>query len=132
MKKKYSVIIAVLFSVIISIPANAEWREDNKSIEEESFHIKSVQDFGAQLWLTADVDVFDKWNTMTPGFKIADINKAERGMPILPLIIFANPGEKEGLCDVTCDIVVRLPSGEIYGERKNANCWKGLPPPLAI
>lgn len=128
-KKKYFIFSMILLSLLAYLPVNAEWQEDNDKLVEDSPHIKSIQGFGAQLWLTDDTEVFEKWNVPTPGFQIAKVNKAERGKPILPIIIFANPGEKDGLCDVTCDIVVKLPDGEVYGERKNGNCWKGLPSP---
>lgn len=96
----------------------------------EEKNIKADKGFGAQLWLTDDMEFVKKWNTPGAGVQIKKVNIAERGKPIQLITFFAGSGvDARGLCDISCDITVYAPDGSVYGELKDVKCWKDLPAP---
>jgi len=138
MKKNRLVILISLLAFLMLLAygrVDASPKEDNKYVVVEvKPHVKSIEgkNFGAQLWLVDDLELPQRWWSIPDRvYEIPRVNKIQRGKPIMPVIIFAGAGEKEGLCDLTWDIIVRKPDGTIYGEAKDLNCWKGMsvPPP---
>jgi hypothetical protein len=91
----------------------------------DSENRKTEEDFGAQLFLTEDKKFFDEWNKpQTPQLSPSD--RARRNVPLHTVVLFSNPGlDQSESADVTADITVRKPDGNIYAEQKNLVCWKG-------
>ncbi|MBA3832779.1 MAG: hypothetical protein H0X34_12970 [Chthoniobacterales bacterium] len=86
--------------------------------------MKSKDGFGAQLFLTQDAGVLQKWNTPELP-KIAPVTKARRDLPILTVLLFAAPGtDRSGRADVMCDFIAHKPDGSLYGQQLNAVVWK--------
>ncbi len=103
--------------------------ETNKENLKEP-NIGQNKGFGAQLWIVDDPDFFERWNTPSEGIGFQPVNKATRGAPVFVIVTFAGPGSDEkNLCDITLDLLIENPEGEPYGEIKEGNCWKELPPP---
>lgn len=102
--------------------------QPEKASEEKN--IKADKGFGAQLWLTDDMEFVKKWNTPGAGVQLKKVNIAERGKPIQVITFFANPGvDARGLCDISSEITVYAPDRSVYGELKDVKCWKDLPAP---
>jgi hypothetical protein len=85
--------------------------------------MKSKAGFGAQLFLTQETTVFQKWNTPEPP-KIAPVTVARRDLPILTVLLFAGPGlGSSGRANVTCDFIAYKPDGSVYGKQPDAVVW---------
>jgi hypothetical protein len=99
------------------------WQKDGKAAGNTA-SMKSKDSFGAQLFLTQDTGVFQKWNTPEPP-KIAPVTEARRELPILTVLLFAGPGkDSSGRTDVTCDFIAYKPDGSVYGKQLNAVVWR--------
>jgi hypothetical protein len=122
--KSFAFTLAVVVLVGCFSAQGAEsWQKDGKAARNTA-SMKSQNGFGAQLFLTENAKVFQDWNKPeTP--KITPVEKARRNVPILTVILFAEPGtDTAGNANVTCDIVVRKPDGEIYGQQKDTVVWR--------
>lgn len=105
------------------------WFKDFKPTKETHF-MKIKKGFAAQLQIVSDQSFFENWNKPGLFVQIPVTKKAEIGIPVFPIILFSNPGKgRDGKCNVTCDFIVRTPSGKKYGEHKNGNVWVNMPAP---
>jgi hypothetical protein len=122
--KTFQIIIAVLLlPILVSVHAADSWQKDGMPAANTA-SMKSKGGFGAQLFLTQDTGVFQKWNTPEPP-RIAPVTKARRDLPILTVLLFAGPGtDSSGHTDVTCDFIAYKPDGSVYGKQLNAVVWK--------
>jgi hypothetical protein len=105
--------------------ANAaeSWREDGKPAPDTP-SMKSKAGFGAQLFLTQDTGIFQRWNTPEPP-KIAPVKIARRDLPIVTVLLFAGPGlDSSGRADVTCDFIAYKPDGSVYGKHLSSVVWR--------
>jgi hypothetical protein len=90
--------------------------------------MKSKAGFGAQLFLTQDTGVLQKWNTPEPP-KIAPVTRARRDLPVITVLLFAGPGvDSSERAEVTCDFIAYKPDGSVYGKQLNAPVWKRVYP----
>jgi hypothetical protein len=116
-------LLALLLSLVVpaAYPADS-WQKDGKPAANTA-SMKSKDGFGAQLFLTQDAGVLQKWNTPEPP-KITPVTKARRDLPILTVLLFAGPGtDPSGRTDVTCDFIAHKPDGSLYGQQ-HATVWK--------
>ena len=126
-----SILATVTISLSLALQSTAQTWLANGTNPVEAANMKTSKGFGAQLWLTDETEeFFDNWNKDTPGVIIRPTRTAIRGKPFSTIIIFINPGTGSNwLCDVTGDIIVKKPDGTVYGEARDANVWRNLPPP---
>jgi hypothetical protein len=126
MKTTSVLLITVLLCLSLPAEDSHGWRKNGKAIADTP-NVKSKKGFGAQLFLTESAQFFEDWNKPeTPKLKDLKDGKARRNVPIFTAILFADPGmDTNGSVDVTCDITVRKPDGNIYGEEKDVVGWKG-------
>ena len=105
------------------------WLIDGK-IAPNDEHVKSINGFGAQLWIIEDQEFFEKWNIPSDTVKINNVYKAKRGKPVFVIILFGNPGvDEKGKAQIEGSIKIKTAEGKIYGEVQNANIWRDLPAP---
>lgn len=99
------------------------WLQNGKPVP-DSDNIKSKNGFGAQLWIINDESFFDQWNKPeTPNVPIT--KTAIRNKPVFIIILFINPGLDQGSkANVTTDITIKSPDGNIYGEFKEIEIWQ--------
>jgi hypothetical protein len=92
-------------------------------------HMKEEKGVGAMLLFSNDSDKFNKeWDQPTPGIKLTTSETTKRGEKCGVYIIFAGCGiNKQGLADVTVDLVVIKPDGKIYAEMKDVTVFKKAP-----
>lgn len=92
----------------------------------DSSDLKSVDGFRAGLFLTEDPEVAQKWSQPTTP-DLVWTRRANRGLPLHTVLVFAGPAiDAQGQANVTCDLIIRDPKGNIYGEAKNATCFSGV------
>ena len=117
-------ILAVLLSpILLSAHGEESWQKDGRPAANTA-SMKSKDGFGAQLFLTQDTGLLQKWNTPEPP-KIAPVTRARRDLPIVTVLLFAAPGtDRSGRADVTCDFIAHKPDGSLYGQQPNAVVWK--------
>ena len=122
--KTFHLILAVLLSpLFVSAHAADAWQQDGKPAANTA-SMKSKAGFGAQLFLTQDTGVLQKWNTPEPP-KIVPVTRARRDLPVITVLLFAGPGiDSSGRADVTCDFIAYNPDGSVYGKQLNAPVWK--------
>ena len=99
-----------------------------RDIQTSSDNIKSVGNFGAQLYLIADASFFQDWHKPeTPS--IAPIGLAVRDQPLYTVIIFYGEAKDlGGLSNVSYDVTVHRPDGSIYDRRDSLIGYQGLAP----
>ena len=109
-------VAATLLSVALPrVHAIESWREDGKPIADRD-NMKAKDGFGAQLFLTESEKFFEDWNKPEAPI-ITGLQKARRNVPILTVILFADPGtDAAGRAKVSCHVIVRKPDGTVYGE----------------
>src|ERR1700730_1717912 len=109
--KIFRLILALLLSpVLLAAHAADSWQKDGRPAANTA-SMKSNDGFGAQLFLTQDTGLLQKWNTPKPP-KITPVTKARRDLPIVTVLLFAGPGnDPSGRTDVTCDFVAYKPDG---------------------
>lgn len=118
----------ISFSLLYAKPSDT-WYKDFEPTKDTEY-MKSKKGFAAQLQFVDDQSFFENWNKPGLFVKVPVTEKAKIGIPIFPIILFANPGiGKNGKCNVTCDFIVKTPSGKTYGEHKNGNIWVDMPAP---
>lgn len=123
--KSLSLLLLMVLPICNLVGQEADvWRENGKPIADTP-NMKSRNGFGAELFLTEDVQFFEDWSKPeTPN--LTPLKKARRNVPIYTVILFVNPGtDASGAANVTCDIVVHKPDGTIYGELKDVPGRKG-------
>ncbi len=123
MKTLQRTLAVLLLSLSTSAHAADSWQKDGKPTANTA-SMKSKAGFGAQLFLTQDTGVFQKWNTLEPP-KIAPVTLARRDLPVLTVLLFAGPGVgSSGHTNVTCDFIAYKPDGSVYGKQLEAVVWK--------
>lgn len=123
MKTMPLVLTILLMTLSVHADAADSWREDGKPAPNTAW-MKSKAGFGAQLFLTQDTGVFDKWNTPEPP-KIEPVKIARRDLPVITVLVFAGPGlDAAGRADVTCDFITYKPDGSVYGKQLSSVVWK--------
>jgi hypothetical protein len=128
MKALHLVLAVLLLSALVSTDAADSWQKDGKPAENTA-SMKSKAGFGAQLFLTQDAGVLQKWNTPEPP-KIVPVTRARRDLPVITVLLFAGPGiSSSGRADVTCDFIAYRPDGSVYGKQLDALVWKRAYPP---
>lgn len=126
-----AVLTAAVIAHCLAFPSYAQtWLKNGTNLVEAA-NVKSSHGFGAQLWLTDKAEeFFNNWNKESAGVNLKQMSEATRGIPFSTIIIFTGPGiGSNNLCFVTGDIVVKKPDGTVYGETRDANFWRNLPPP---
>ena len=112
--------------------ASAQWYlHDGKTLEGVDF-AKYKGGFGAQLWLTNDLEGFiESWARPKDPVQMKVSNRAERGKPIDAVVLFSNcKAGPDGFCDATVDFRVLRPDGSTYGRFENTELWLKKPPPV--
>lgn len=123
--------------ILLSAPSAQSLAKDTTHLAEEkeawslngtpasdSDNLKSMNGFGASLWIINDSSFFDSWNRPeTPNLRVT--NTAIRNQPVFVTIIFTNPGtDDSGKANVTADVTITSPDGKIYGEFKDIEVWQ--------
>lgn len=111
--------------------ASAQWvLQDGKTLREVDF-AEYKDGFGAQLWLTNDLEgFFDSWARSKDRVQMTISNRAERDKPIDAVVIFSNcQAGPDGFCNATVDFRVLRPDGSTYGQIENTELWLKKPPP---
>ncbi|MFH1061499.1 MAG: hypothetical protein V1747_01265 [Candidatus Omnitrophota bacterium] len=133
---KKSIFIAFLLSSVLIMPCSADqtvpdmlqpaeagWL-DNELPVADTDNLKSKNGFGAQLWLTSDDSIYETWDTPEIP-KIKTTKTAVRNQPIFAIFLFTNPGmDNQSQADITADVTIISPDGEIYGEFKDMEIWQ--------
>jgi hypothetical protein len=130
MRKTILNVAVILFSFnLLTAKASDTWYKDFKPTKDSEF-MKSKKGFAAQLQIVDDQSFFENWNKPGLFVQVPVTEKAKIGIPIFPIILFANPGVgTDGKCNVTCDYIVKTPQGKTYGEHRNGNIWVNMPQP---
>lgn len=103
--------------------SEAGWLE-NGLVVADSDNVKSENGFGAQLWLTSDDSIYDTWDTSAVP-KLETTNISLRNKPIFAIFLFINPGiDIKSQANVTADVTIISPDGEIYGEFQDMEVWQ--------
>jgi len=99
------------------------WMQDGKPIP-DSDNIKSMNGFGAQLWLINDPSIFESWDKPeTPNLPIT--RTAIRNKPVFLIFLFINPGVDSSIrANVTADVTITSPDGNVYGDFKDIELWQ--------
>jgi hypothetical protein len=122
MKPFARTLVVLLLPLLASAHAEDSWQKNGKPAANTP-SMKSKAGFGAQLFLTQDTTLLQKWNTPEPP-KIALVTVARRDLPIVTVLLFAGPGiGSSGRANVTCDFIAYKPDGTVYGKQPNALVW---------
>jgi hypothetical protein len=90
----------------------------------DSDNVKSENGFGAQLWLISDDSIYESWDTIEVP-KLETTNICLRNQPIFAVFLFVNPGiDSNSQANVTADVTIISPDGEIYGEFQDMEVWQ--------
>ena len=107
---------------------SATWYKDFKPTEDTDY-MKTMGGFAAQLQVISDQSFFKDWNKPGSFVSVPTTSHAEVNQPVFTIVLFANPGKgPDGKCHVTADLTIKTPAGKIYGGKKDANIWNGMPP----
>ncbi len=76
-------------------------------------------------------ELFNSWNRPKgKPFQVEPVKVAERGPFLSAVVLFEGcKPDMSGNCDVDLDIVAYDPNGNVYGEMKGVELWKGKPAP---
>ena len=99
-----------------------------RDVQSSTDNVKSVGNFGAQLYLIGDEAFYQDWKKPeTP--TITPISLVVRGQPLYTVIIFYGPArDDKGLCNVSYDLTVRRPDGSVLTQRPGMIGWQNLAP----
>ena len=99
-----------------------------RDVQSNNDNVKSVGNFGAQLYLIGDEAFYQDWSKpATP--TIAPVSLVVRDQPIYTVIIFYGPArDDKGLCNVSYDLTVRRPDGTVLTQRQSMVGWQNLAP----
>jgi hypothetical protein len=79
--------------------------------------------------LIGDKGFFDQW-AKPESPKIVSVDSFQLGQHVIPIIIFStNAKDQKGNANLTYDIRIIRPDGEIYGHFENLTVWKDKPAP---
>ena len=85
---------------------------------------KSMNGFGAQMWIINDESFFDDWNKPeTPNLTFTET--AIRNKKVFIIFLFINPGiDEQSKANVVADVLIKDPSGEVYGDFTDIEIWQ--------
>ena len=127
MKTFHRLLASLLLLFSTPVHGADSWQKDGKPAANTA-SMKSKAGFGAQLFLTQDTGVLDKWNSPEPP-KVTPVTMARRDLPVITVLLFAGAGvSSSGRADVTCDFIAYKPDGSVYGKQLNAVVWKRAVP----
>jgi hypothetical protein len=100
------------------------WRKDGKPLADTDSQ-KARDGFGAMLLLIDDKKFFEDWKKPEPP-RFKTLTNATRMVPVYTVVIFAGAGRNaEGEAQVSCDVTIRKPDGEVYGEQRGLVAAQG-------
>lgn len=99
------------------------WAQETDSLNAKTeYRSDDLQVFFA---LINDPGFFEEWEKPEPP-RIAPIQTYKRGDQVIPIILFGTDRvDSLGKANLTYDITITKPSGEIYGEFKQLRIWDG-------
>jgi hypothetical protein len=121
----------VAFSILLllcSVPqsSRSQLMKDGKPVTGPN--IGSARGFTAQLWMTEHEEFFQRF-TQGGVVRFDDTSDVRRDVPIFLTFFITGPGlDASGAADVTADITIRKPDGNVYFQGKAAPCWSGKYP----
>lgn len=128
------VILATLLSASLAFGSHANstnsfqneefgWTINDKSAPDTD-NVKSMNGFGAQMWIINDESFFDDWNKPeTPNLTFTET--AIRNKKVFIIFLFINPGLDEQLkANVVADVLIKDPSGKVYGNFTDLEIWQ--------
>jgi len=105
-------------------PGSTQWTENGKPVSVKP-NVNSKDGFSIMLYLTDDPRLFDGRSKRTVT-SLDPLTKARRGIPVYVTFLLSDPGvDATGAADLTFDMVVRKPGGEIFAQKNGVVCWKG-------
>lgn len=104
------------------------WKDKDGKTLPDTDSRKSKNNFAAQLFLTADKDLWHQWAVLPSSVapKITPISGSlKRNTPVFFVFIFANPKvDDKGHVNVTCDLTIAKPDGKTSHPPKPIG-WQG-------
>ena len=101
------------------------WAANDEAIPDTD-NIKSMNGFGAQMWIINDESFFDDWNKPeTPNLTFTET--AIRNKKVYIIFLFINPGlDEASKANVVADVLIKSPDGKIYGEFTDLEIWQRI------
>lgn len=114
----------------VSSAAKNQWKDEKGKPVRQTDSMKSKNDFGAMLLVTADADYQQKWKT--PSSNVPKFNtfsgQVKRGQKIWVLTFFSNPKlNAQKIADVRCDLKVVRPNGTVSVVNTDLPCLTPKP-----
>ncbi|MGB4812819.1 MAG: hypothetical protein WBP13_10140 [Methylophilaceae bacterium] len=127
--KKY----LVLLLTCIPFVAHSAWIDSSGKPIADSESMRSVDDFGVQIVLTADEPKFrQKWNTSKTPPKLSTTNTVRLGGSISAVLIFHGcTPNAAGVCDVASEFILESPDGNKM-PAASGPVWSDKPMPQKV
>lgn len=132
---------AVGLSVLMAQSAWADILSKNMEGSDAVSKVKSLETksgVSAQFWLTSDEQIFAGWMKAGMLRSLKPISEVKRNMPVYFALFLANPGIRRVVkgnvlkpkctSDVSFDLFLITPSGNVCLADKQRVAWKGTPP----
>lgn len=121
----------LLLMALLGGSATAGWVDENGASLPDSEDRKAVGDFGAQLVFVADEQaLFKQWAIPSAIVDLDTVDGVAVNQSISAFVVFSGcePTAK-GLCDVSMQLRIIRPDGEISYETPAMEVWQDKPPP---
>lgn len=112
-------------------PVEFAWKDQYGHVLPDAADRKSKNNFAAQILLTEDKDLWQRWNSLPTEVapRITTVDVAKRNVAVFIPVVFANPQlDSNGNSDISCDLSITKPDGKITRFPRGLMIWKGKYP----
>jgi hypothetical protein len=142
LKQMLKKLVAVgLFILMVQSSAWADLLSPNMAGGDAISRIKSLETkegVSAQFWLTSDEQIFAGWMKTGMIRSLKPISEVKRNTPVYFALFLANPGVRRVVkanalkpklsSDITFDLFLVTPSGNVCLADRQKVAWRGVPP----
>lgn len=103
----------ILLAALFPFMAHGAWIDATGKPMPDSENMRSAEDFGVQIILTADEGLFRQtWNSSKTPPKLSTTNTVRLGAPVSAMLIFHGCSPNTGgVCDVASEFILEAPDG---------------------
>lgn len=128
----------ILLLIVPSVRADVFSNDNGADALGQVKSMETKDGFSAQFWLTSDEQIFVGWMKTGMMRSLKPISEVKRNTPVYFALFLANPGIRrvvkvnnlKAKCtsDVTFDLFLITPAGNVCLADKQRVAWKGTPP----